>query len=129
MISETIFKAVLPIDSNGWGGPCEIQKHGKKYRVKFGDKVDPSIGKNHTYFHYQSMIMMMKQGDITPEIDQGSHFGFLHPTIRRHEWHESLRSCDSAYNSDIIQYSIKETTFTETYDQKHGIKTRYYGEA
>ena len=125
---EIIFRVVLPMDENGWGGQCEIQKRGKKYRVQYGDKIDPSIGKNHTYFHYQSMIMNMKRGDIIPEIDRGSQFGFLHPTIRRQEWHESLKSCESAYNSDVIQYSIKETAYTEAYDRKYGIKTRYYGE-
>ena len=37
-----------------------------------------------------------------------------------------LKSCESAYNSSVIQYGIKETLFTEAYDQKHGIKTHYY---
>jgi hypothetical protein len=128
MIPEIIFRATLPMDKNGWGGFCEIQKRGKKYRVQFGDKIDPSIGKNHTGFHYQTMTSMMKEADIIPEIDRGSEFGFYHMTVRRQEWHESLKSCESAYNSSVIQYSIKETAFTEAYDQKHGITTRYYGE-
>ena len=55
MIPEVIFRAELPLDCNGWGGHCEIQKRGKKYSVQFGDKVDPAIGKNHTSFHYQTL--------------------------------------------------------------------------
>jgi hypothetical protein len=121
---ETIFKAILPVDCNGWGGVCEIQKHGRKYHIQYGDKIGIE-GKNRTYFLYQSMVMNMKINDIVPVMDKGSDYGFLHPPIWSKERHEKLRSCESAYNSDVIQYSIKETEWTEKYDQKHGIKTRY----
>lgn len=125
LIPETIFKAVLPVDYNGWGGNCEIQKRGKKFRIQWGEKIE-SVGKNGVHFQYQIMTSRMKECDIIPEVDQGKQYGLRHMPIRRMEWYDNLKSCESAYNSSVIQYGIKETIFTEAYDQKHGIETYYY---
>lgn len=121
---ELIFRAVLPVDCNGWGGNCEIQKHGKKYRIKWGDKTE-IIGKNGVHFQYQIMTSRMKECDVIPEIDNGKQYGLTHMPVYRTSWYDNLKSCESAYNSDVIQYGIKETLFTVAYDQKHGITTHY----